>query len=47
METGSIARIGPDVEGRVYVKVDGQWTLTDDKVHIPEGYYVVPPESGN
>jgi len=44
VESGSIARIGPDVEGRVYVKVDGQWVLTDDEVVIPEGYYIVPPD---
>ena len=45
METGSIARIGPDVKGKVYVKVDDKWVLTDSKVVIPEGYYIVPPES--
>jgi hypothetical protein len=44
VETGSIARIGPNVEGRIYVKVDGRWVLTDDTVKIPEGYYIVPPE---
>ena len=45
MESGSIARTGPDVEGRVYVKVDGAWVLTDSSVKIPEGYYIVPPEN--
>lgn len=47
METGSIARIGPDVKGKVYVKVDGQWVLTDSRVLIPEGYYIVPPKDNN
>ena len=43
--SGSIARIGPDVEGKIYVKVDGQWVLTDKNVAIPEGYYIVPPKN--
>ena len=47
VETGSIARIGPDVKGKVYVKVDGQWVLTDSRVLIPEGYYIVPPKDNN
>lgn len=42
VEKGSVARIGPNVEGRVYVPVNGEWVLSDDKVTIPEGYYVVP-----
>jgi len=36
-------RIGPDVTGRVYVLTDGDWTLSENVVRIPEGWYCVPP----
>jgi len=36
-------RIGPGVFGRVYVRKDGEWTLSSNKVEIPEGTYIVPP----
>lgn len=36
-------RIGPGVVGRVYVREAGEWTLSANKVTIPEGAYVVPP----
>lgn len=39
----SPVRIGPSVEGRVYVREGDQWTLSANKVEIPEGYYLVPP----
>jgi hypothetical protein len=32
-------RLGPDVQGRVYTLVDGQWTLSKKKVKLPEGWY--------
>lgn len=36
-------RIGPDTEGCVYILLDGEWTLTDEPVELPEGWYAVPP----
>ena len=36
-------RIGPDVRARVYVRVDGEWILGDNRVAVPEGWYCVPP----
>lgn len=36
-------RIGPDVKGHVYVRENGEWTLSSNLVEIPEGYYLVPP----
>lgn len=36
-------RIGPSTEGRVYARVDGEWTLSANEVTIPEGWYCVPP----
>lgn len=36
-------RIGPDVKGYVYVRENGEWTLSSNRVEIPEGYYLVPP----
>lgn len=36
-------RVGPGVSGRVYVREAGEWTLSANKVEIPEGTYIVPP----
>lgn len=36
-------RMGPSVKGKVYLLLEGQWTLTDNQVEIPEGWYCVPP----
>lgn len=36
-------RVGPGAEVRVYHRVDGEWTLSRNKVGIPEGWYLVPP----
>lgn len=37
-------KIGPDVQGRVYVS-DGKggWELSENKVSLPEGWVCVPP----
>jgi hypothetical protein len=40
---GSPIRVGPDVKARVYARVDGEWRLSQNKVEIPEGWYMVPP----
>lgn len=39
-----VVRAGPDgLTGRVYVNTDAGWTLTDEPVTVPEGWYAVPP----
>lgn len=40
---GSPTRIGPDAKARLYVLEDGEWTLSCNKVEVPEGWYLVPP----
>tara|TARA_Y100001937_G_C6985380_1_gene269670 strand:- start:102 stop:254 length:153 start_codon:yes stop_codon:yes gene_type:complete len=35
----NLVRIGPDVEGRVYVQKNGEWVLSKNKVKLPEGWY--------
>ena len=39
----SPVRIGPGTKARVYAMVDGEWTLSDNRVSVPEGWYCVPP----
>lgn len=36
-------RVGPGVKGKVWMLVDGQWTLSSNSIEIPEGMYIVPP----
>lgn len=36
-------RMGPSVKARVYLLINGEWTLSDNQVIIPEGWYCVPP----
>ena len=36
-------RIGPEVRGRVYVMIDGEWVLRPDRIRLPEGWYLVSP----
>lgn len=40
---GSPVRIGPKTEARVYALIDGEWTLSENVLNIPEGWYLVPP----
>lgn len=39
----SPTRVGPSTQGQIYMMVDGKWILSDNKVQIPEGWYIVPP----
>lgn len=39
-----IVRTGPEVVGRVYVWDGDAWTLSANRVHLPEGWYVGPLE---
>jgi hypothetical protein len=41
---GSPTRIGPDARSKVYyLDVSGEWKLSDNRVTLPEGWYLVPP----
>lgn len=40
---GAPVRIGPETRSRIYAMTDGEWTLSDNRVTIPEGWYCVPP----
>lgn len=42
---GSVLKTGPGLTGRVYVRTAGEWVLSEDRVEIPEGWYLVPPET--
>lgn len=39
----SPVRIGPGATGRVYRMIDGAWSLSAERVALPEGWYLVPP----
>ena len=34
-----IVRIGPNVKGKVYVLKNGDWVLSKNNLHLPEGWY--------
>ena len=36
-------RVGPASRLRVYHRIDGTWTLSENRIEIPEGWYLVPP----
>jgi len=40
---GSPVRIGPCARARVYSLEGAQWRLGDNRVELPEGWYLVPP----
>lgn len=40
---GSPVRIGPETRARIYVMTDEGWTLSENRVDVPEGWYCVPP----
>ena len=47
VDTGSnLIRLGPNVEGKIYVLKNGEWVLSKNKVKLPEGWYAggLPPE---
>ena len=39
----SPVRMGPGATARVYALVEGDWTLSANRVEVPEGWYLVPP----
>jgi hypothetical protein len=36
-------RVGPSSSMRVWMRLDGVWTLSGNRIDIPEGWYLVPP----
>ena len=36
-------RLGPHNEVRVYTYENGEWVLSNNRIKIPEGWYIVPP----
>jgi hypothetical protein len=36
-------RVGPSSSMRVWMRIDGVWTLSGNRIDIPEGWYLVPP----
>ena len=36
-------RVGPHSQIRVWMLVDGKWSLSTNKIDVPEGWYLVPP----
>lgn len=36
-------RLGPRNEVRVYTFEEGEWKLSNNRIEIPEGWYIVPP----
>ena len=34
-----MVRIGPNVKGKVYVLKNGDWVLSKNNMHLPEGWY--------
>ena len=34
-----MVRIGPNVTGKVYVLKNGEWVLSKNNMHLPEGWY--------
>lgn len=43
VEEGAPIRAGRDVEGHVYTMQEGVWTISNNIVKVPEGWYLVPP----
>jgi hypothetical protein len=39
----SPVRIGPGTKAKVYVLDRGEWSLSNEPVALPEGWYLVPP----
>ena len=42
MPDESPMRLGPGARARVYHRVAGEWTLSENALALPEGWYIVP-----
>lgn len=38
---GAPMRVGPSSHLKVYHRINGEWTLSQDKILVPEGWYLV------
>jgi len=38
-ESSDVVRLGPNVKGKVYFRRGGEWVLSKNTVHLPEGWY--------
>lgn len=38
-----VIKIGPGMKGQVYIYTESGWTLSDNKVTLPEGWLASPP----
>ena len=36
-------RVGPSSSMRVWMRIDGVWTLSGNRIEVPEGWYLVAP----
>ena len=36
-------RVGPKTRLQVYHRLAGEWILSENRIDIPEGWYLVPP----
>lgn len=36
-------RVGPSSSMRVWMRIDGVWTLSGNRIDVPEGWYLVAP----
>lgn len=36
-------RVGPSSSMRVWMRLDGVWTLSGNRIDVPEGWYLLPP----
>jgi hypothetical protein len=36
-------RGGPSSSMRVWMRIDGVWTLSGNRIDVPEGWWLVPP----
>lgn len=43
-QSGALVRAGPDVSGHVYTWTGEEWSLSGNKVRIPEGWFIGPLE---
>ena len=43
-QSGTIVRAGPDMRGEVYQWDGAEWVLSGNRVDIPEGWFIGPPE---
>ena len=43
LEPTDIVKLGPGIEGRIYVQTDEGWELSENELELPEGWFLIPP----